>query len=273
MKRDSQSSAIDAALALYGCAVIAFMVLPILVVIPMSFNDAAAFEIIPSNPSLTQYARLFGSEQWMTVLWRSVRIAATVMVFAGAIGTIAALGITLASRRVQPLLEAIFLAPQIVPSIVIAAAAYYIFVFLGLVGSSLGIVIMHTLLALPFVVVMVRGRLQGISPDLAHASASLGAGPFRTFLHVTLPQLRIALVGASVLAFHVSFDEVVLALFLSGARNKTLPVQLWETILFEVSPILPAISVVVLTLPILIVAPVIWMQRRAAATPPTMESR
>jgi ABC-type spermidine/putrescine transport system permease subunit II len=272
MKKSPRWRTIDIALTLYGCAVIAFMVLPIIVVVPMSFNDAAKFEIIPSNPSVAQYARLFGSEQWMAVLWRSVQIAAIVMVFAGVIGTIAALGITLASRRVQPLLEAIFLAPQIVPSIVIAAAAYYVFVFLGLVGSTFGIVIMHTLLALPFVVVMVRGRLQSMSPDLAQASASLGAGPIRTFLHIILPQLCVALIGAGVLAFHVSFDEVVLALFLSGARNKTLPVQLWETILFEVSPILPAISVVVLALPILIIAPVIWMQRRAGVQP-TMETK
>ncbi len=118
-------------------------------------------------------------------------------------------------------------------------------------GTISGIAIMHTVIALPFVVVLLGGRLQTLSPDLTQASSNLSAGPFRTFWHITSPQIRTAIVGTGLLAFHASLDEVVLALFLSGARNKTLPVKLWDSILFEVTPILPAISVLVLSIPML----------------------
>src|SRR5690606_23108771 len=124
--------------------VIAFLLLPIVVIVPMSFNAAPVFEIIPSQPSLIQYQRLFASPEWLEVLWRSVRIAAITMVVATAIGTLAALGISRLGWKTRSLVEALLISPQIVPSIVIAAAAYYMFARLGLVGSTAGIVIMHS---------------------------------------------------------------------------------------------------------------------------------
>ncbi|MCC7274606.1 MAG: ABC transporter permease [Alphaproteobacteria bacterium] len=254
---------LEAALAIFGVAVIAFLLLPIVVIIPMSFNAAPVFEIIPSQLSVSQYQRLFASPEWLDVLWRSIRIAAIAMVVATTVGTLAALGIARLGWKARSFIEALLISPQIVPSIVIAAAAYYMFAMLGLVGSITGVVVMHALIALPFVVILVQSRLQSISPDFAQASASLGAGPLRTFALITLPQLRLALIGAGVLAFHVSFDEVVLALFLSGARTKTLPVKLWDSILFEVSPLLPAISALVILIPLVVIAPVMWLQRRA----------
>lgn len=252
---------LEAGLAVYGCAVIAFLILPIVVVIPMSFNAASTFEVIPSEPSLSQYHRLFASPEWLAVLWRSMIIAACAMLTATITGTLAALGTARLNAKVRPLVEAVLISPQVVPSIVIASSAYYMFAKLGLIGSISGIVIMHALIGLPFVMILVQSRLQSVNPDLAQASASLGAGPFRTFLLITLPQLRLALIGAGVLAFHVSFDEVVLALFLSGARTKTLPVKLWDSILFEVSPLLPAISALIILIPLLVMAPMIWLQR------------
>lgn len=257
-------------LAIYAWAVIGFLLLPIFIVIPMSFNDAVLFEVIPSNPSVKQYARLFASPDWLEVLFRSARIAVLAMAAATVLGTLAALGIAALRARARALIEAAFIAPQIVPSVVIATAAYYVFAWLGMIGTTPAIVIAHSLLALPFVVVMVGSRLQSLSPELAQASASLGANATRTFFHVTLPQLKVAIIGGALLAFHVSFDEVVLALFLSGARNKTLPVKLWDSILFEVSPLLPAISTVVLIIPLLALAPIaLWrLIARAEKRPP-----
>lgn len=247
-------------LAAYAWAVIAFLLLPVAAVIPMSFNDAPIFEIIPSAPSVSQYRRLFASAVWMDALVRSVQIALIVMVAATVLGTAAAAAIVRMPPRFRSAAEAMFLAPQIVPSVVIAAAAYFIFIRLAMVGTTMGIAIMHTVAALPFVVVLMRTRLESLSPDLAHASATLGAGPFRTFFRITLPQIATAVVGSAVLAFHVSFDEVVLALFLSGARNKTLPVKLWDAILFEVTPILPAISTVVLFIPLIGLLPLLALR-------------
>jgi putative spermidine/putrescine transport system permease protein len=253
----------DLLLASYAVAVIAFLLAPVLLVIPMSLSSSTVFELIPSRPSLSQYQKLFTSPEWMEVLWRSVHIATLAMVLATGIGTLAALGIARLGPRGRATAEALFLAPQIVPSVVIAVSAYYVFAAGGLIGSTAGIVTAHALIALPFVVVLVRSRLQSLDPDLALASQSLGASPAKTFFQITMPQLRFTVLGAAVLAFHVSFDEVVLALFLTGTRTKTLPVKLWDSILFEITPILPAISTVVVAIPILFLAALgLWRRLR-----------
>ena len=153
-------------------------------------------------------------------------------------------------ERRRKVVEAAFLMPQIVPSIVTAVAAYFVFSALGLIGTLTAVVIAHVVVALPFVVVLIRSRLETLDPDLTLASASLGAGPVKTFLLIVAPQILVSIAAAALLAFHVSFDEVVLALFLTGVRTKTLPVKLWDSILFEISPILPAISTLVIMLPV-----------------------
>ena len=250
-------------LASYAGGVIAFLLLPVIVVIPMSFNDAALFEIIPSNPSISQYSRLFHNPEWMEVLGRSIRVALAVTVLATVLGTLAALAVSRIPPRNRALVEAVFISPQIVPSVVIAASAYYVFAWLGLAGTTLGIAITHTLIAFPFVLVIVSSRLVTLSEELSHASSSLGAHPGQTFVYIIMPQMALAIVSGAVLAFHVSFDEVVLALFLSGVRSKTLPVKLWDSILFEVSPMLPAVSTLVLAIPLAVVLPVLlWQYRR-----------
>jgi ABC-type spermidine/putrescine transport system permease subunit II len=245
------------ALAVLAWSVIVFLLLPVVTVIPMSFNDAAIFEVIPSQLSLQQYRRLFASPEWMDVLWRSVQIALIVTIASTTLGTLGALAVSRMAERRRAAIEAVFLAPQVVPSVVIAASAYFLFARFGMVGTITGIVIMHTVLALPFVVILMGSRLQSLSPELSQASASLGGGPVRTFLRVIVPQTGTALAGSALLAFHVSFDEVVLALFLSGARNKTLPVKLWDAILFEVTPLLPAISTLVVVIPLLVLVPLL----------------
>lgn len=238
-------------LRIYSIGVIAFLFLPVVVVIPMSFNDAMVFEIVPSKFGVDQYVRLFSSSVWLDVFGRSLRIAFIVMILATTLGTLGALGILRMPKRYRGPVEAVFLAPQIIPSIVTAVASYFVFSWLGLIGTTTSVAIAHTVLALPFVVIVIRSRLETLDPDLALASSSLGAGPLKTFFLITTPQIAMSIGAASILAFHVSFDEVVLSLFLTGARTKTLPVKLWDSILFEVSPILPAISTVVLFLPIL----------------------
>jgi ABC-type spermidine/putrescine transport system permease subunit II len=222
----------------------------VIILLPMSFNDAMVFELFPSKPGIDQYVRLFSSGAWLDVFGRSLQIAVAVMVLATALGTLAALGIVQLSKRLRRLVEAAFLMPQIVPSIVTAVAAYFVFSALGLIGTLTAVVIAHVVVALPFVVVLIRSRLETLDPDLTLASASLGAGPVKTFLLIVAPQILVSIAAAALLAFHVSFDEVVLALFLTGVRTKTLPVKLWDSILFEISPILPAISTLVIMLPV-----------------------
>lgn len=249
-----------------GIAVLAFLLLPILFVIPMSFGSSMIFELLPAKPSLVQYERFLQSPDWMAAVARSFQIAIGTTVVATVLGTLAALGLTRLRSRWKPLLEAVLISPRIVPSIVFAVAAYHLFTTIGLTGTIPGLVLAHTVLAFPFVVVVVGSALAGFDPTLAEASRSLGAGQVRTFVRITFPQIRLAVFGAGLFAFNVSFDEVVVTLFLSGVRTKTLPVKVWDAILYEITPILPAISTVIILVSLLVLAPILVVSRRRASS-------
>lgn len=251
-----------AGLALVGGSVLAFLVVPVLTVIPMSFSSSTVFELIPSRPSLVQYREFFASPEWMLALWQSFQIALGTMVVATALGTSAALGL----RRLRPATrrsaEALLIAPRIVPSIVFAVAAYYVFAAAGVTDTIVGLVLAHTVIAFPFVVVVVGSALYGLDRALEEASASLGGGPLTTFLRVTFPQIRLAVFGSALFAFNVSFDEVVVTLFISGVHVKTLPVKVWDAILYEITPILPAISTIVIAASLVILTPLVLVRQQ-----------
>ena len=149
------------------------------------------------------------------------------------------------------------------PSIVFAVAAYYVFAAAGLVGTVGGLILAHSVLAFPFVVVFVGSALYGVDPALEEASLSLGAGPVTTFARVTFPQIRLAVFGSALFAFNVSFDEVVVTLFISGVRTKTLPVKVWDAIFYEITPILPAISTVIILASLVVLTPLLLVRRKA----------
>lgn len=251
-----------AALSLVGGGVLAFLAVPVLTVIPMSFSSSMVFELIPSRASLIQYRQFFDSPQWMLAVVQSLQVAVGTMVLASVLGTSAALGL----RRLRPatrrMLEALLIAPRIVPSIVFAVAAYYVFASAGLTDSVTGLVVAHTVIAFPFVVVVVGSALYGLDRALEEASASLGGGPFTTFLRVTFPQIRLAVFGSALFAFNVSFDEVVVTLFISGVHVKTLPVKVWDAILYEITPILPAISTVVILTSLVVLTPLLLLRQQ-----------
>jgi putative spermidine/putrescine transport system permease protein len=264
VRRRLRTLAPRAALALAGGSVLAFLVVPVLTVIPMSFSSSMTFELIPAVPGLTQYRRFFASPDWMLALGRSVQVALGAMVVATVLGTLAALGLRRLARRSRRLLEAALIAPRIVPSIVFAVAVYYVFAGAGLVGTVGGLVLAHSVLALPFVVVFVGSALHGVDPALEEASLSLGAGPVTTFARVTFPQIRLAVFGSALFAFNVSFDEVVVTLFISGVRAKTLPVKVWDAIFYEITPILPAISTVIIVASLAVLTPLLLVRRKAS---------
>lgn len=251
-----------AALAVVGGGVLAFLVVPILFVLPMSLSSSMIFELIPSDPGFTQYDRFFASPDWMAAVGRSIQIAAGTMVAATILGTLAALGLGGLRGAWRAGLEAVLISPRIVPSIVFAVAAYHVFSPVGLVGSVTGLVIAHTVLAFPFVVVLVGSALQSLDHSLVEASQGLGAGPIRTFFRVTFPHIRLAVFGGALFAFNVSFDEVVVTLFLSGVRTKTLPVKVWDSILYEITPILPAISTLIILASLVVLTPILVFYRR-----------
>ena len=261
--RRFKRAAARAALVLLGGSVLAFLVVPVLSVIPMSFSSSMVFELIPTAPGLTQYRRFFASPEWMEALGRSVQVALGTTVVATTLGTVAALGLVRIRSRWRAVLEAALISSRIVPSIVFAVAAYFVFSQAGLVGTVGGLVLAHTVLAFPFVVVLVSSALYGFDRSLEEASRSLGAGPIRTFFLVTLPHIRLAVFGSALFAFNVSFDEVVVTLFISGVRSKTLPVKVWDAIVYEITPILPAISTLIIVASVLMLTPLLLYRRRS----------
>lgn len=254
-------------LAIPAGLVLAFLTLPILAIIPMSFSDSVVFELVPSNPGVSQYLKFFSSPDWMRALANSLQVAFGTMVVATGWGTLTALGLRKLRPRWRPVMEAVFVLPQIVPSIVYAVAAYFVFFQIGMIGSLPGLVLAHSALALPFVVLVVGGAAYALDPALEEASMSLGAGPTRTFYRVTLPHLRGAMLASALFAFQVSFDEVILALFITGAASKTLPVKVWDAMFYEISPILPAISVLIILVPIILSLPLLGFLKAKRLAP------
>ncbi len=248
------------ALALAGGAVLAFLVVPLVTVIPMSFSSSMVYELIPTSPSLTQYRQFFASPDWMLALTRSVEVALGTMVVATVLGTLAALGLGRMRPASRRMLEAILIAPRIVPSIVFAVAAYFVFASTGLTDTVTGLVLAHSVIAFPFVVVVVGSALIGLDPALEEASLSLGANPITTFMRVTFPQVRLAVFGSALFAFNVSFDEVIVTMFISGVRVKTLPVKVWDALLYEITPILPAISTVIFMTSLVVLTPLLLLR-------------
>jgi len=252
-----------AGLALAGGSVLAFLIVPVISVIPMSFSSSMMFELIPTTPGLSQYRRFFSSPEWMVALGRSVQVALGTTVVATTLGTLAALGLVRISSRWRAVLEAALISSRIVPSIVFAVAAYFVFSQVGVVGTLAGLVLAHSVLAFPFVVVLVSSALYGFDRSLEEASRSLGAGPVKTFFRITFPQIRLAVFGGALFAFNVSFDEVVVTLFISGVHSKTLPVKVWDAIIYEITPILPAIATLIIAASVLMLTPLLLYRRRS----------
>jgi putative spermidine/putrescine transport system permease protein len=233
-------------------AVLAFLVLPILAVVPASFNRASFIRLPPEEYALRWYERFFQDREWLSSLGTSTKVAVLTTVIALVLGTAAAIGLERVRGRLRGVLTGLFLAPMIVPVVVTAVALYYVVRPMGLSGTVLGLALGHALLALPFVVLNVGVSLKSLDPSLLRAAEGLGAVPARVFRTVTLPIILPGLVGGAVFALVTSFDEVVVAIFLSGIQAKTLPVKMWEVIRLEFTPVVAVASTVLIAVTIVL---------------------
>lgn len=227
---------------LVAALVIGFLISPLLVVVPMSFNDSAFLEFPPTRLSLRWYHEFFTNRIWLSATAVSLKVGALVAVVATLLGTLAAFGITRGRFRGRTLVRAFILSPLITPVIVLAVALYYLFAALGLKGRLLSLVIGHTILALPYAVVVITASLEVFDVRLERVAMSLGAGRLRTFFRVTLPLIRSGVLIAALFAFLTSFDDVVIALFVSGPETMTLPRKMWDGIRNEINPTIAAAS-------------------------------
>ena len=253
-KRRAPSTGSGRTVATFAWMVVAYMVVPILLIVILSFGDSYNLEFPPKALSLRWFEKYFSRTDWTSATVTSFHVAIIATGIATALGMAAALGLSKVSSRLRSAIIATMLAPMIVPAAVFAVGIYLLFAKIGLTGTKIGIGLAHAVLVFPLAVVVIFGALQALDPLLARAAGSLGAGPWRTFRYVTFPLIRPAVVTAALLAFLTSFDEVVVALFLSGALATTLPRKLYESIRMDTDPTMVAASVVLIGLTVVIFA-------------------
>lgn len=229
-------------LVLACAAIYAFLMLPLLVVFPISLSSAPYMQFPPPGFSIQWYERYLDDPQWIDATVRSLYIGAATAALALALGVPLAFSLARGRFVGRALLDRIALAPLVVPTIILSVGLYGLFARLKLIGEWYGLVLAHTVLALPFVVLVVVAGLRDFDRALEQAAEGLGASRAKTLLRVTLPLLRPSLVSAGLLAFISSFDELVVALFLAGP-NMTLPKKMFDNILMEIDPTIAAVSV------------------------------
>jgi putative spermidine/putrescine transport system permease protein len=228
--------------AWFAHGVIAFMVVPTLLVVPISFNGDQYLSFPPRDFSLRWYEDFWSNDQWLHSAWISLVTALAVMAIATVLGTLAALALHRMTGVGKKVLLALMMSPLMVPTVVLALALYFFFARLQMVGTWSAVVLGQVILAVPFAVLNVHASLQGYPATLERAASSLGAGPVTTFFRITMPIIRPGILSGALFAFMVSFDEFIIALFLAGPGETTLPVRMWQTMQLYISPTIAAVS-------------------------------
>jgi putative spermidine/putrescine transport system permease protein len=249
---------------LWSC-VLVFLALPILIVALLSFSSASYLTFPPPAFGLRWYEAYLGSRDWLASTWLSLVIAVFVVILATGLGTLAALGLTRLRGPVRAIVLSLIVSPLIVPGVVAAIGIYYAFARYRLVGTPAGLVLAHTCLAVPFVVTSVSASLAGFDRRLEQASLSLGASPWATFRQVTLPLISPGVLAGALFAFITSFDELIVALFLSGSGAVTLPRRMWDDLRFAIDPTIAAVSTLTIVLTALILGGARLLRRRGEA--------
>lgn len=229
-------------LGLFCLLVAILLIAPALVVVPMSFNGNKSLAFPPTGFSWQWYQNFFTSPEWSASFWNSLGIASVVAVLATVLGTLAAFGVTRAGQRTAGLLRAILITPMVVPGVVLAIGIYAVYLDTRLVGTMTGFVLAHTMLAIPFVLIAVSASLDVFDRRLETAAASLGANRLTAFRTVTLPLIAPGLMSGALFAFITSFDEVIVALFITSPYLKTLPVQIYASITRDADPTVAAVG-------------------------------
>ena len=253
---------------LYCGAVLAFLLVPIAAIVPLSFSSGSFLTYPLPGWSLRWYAEVLGGGRWLKALGVSLTVGASATVLSVVLGTLAALGLARERATWAAMVKAVILAPMIVPVILIAVASYFFLAPLALTATTTGLVLAHTVIAVPFVVVPVLTALEMLDPNLARAAAACGATPAATFFRVTLPTIVPAMGSGALFAFAASFDDVVIALLVAGPDQRTLPREMFSGLRDSITPALTAVATIMIvfsTAMFLLMQSLQRRMRRAAA--------
>lgn len=223
-----------------------YLVAPVFVVVPMSFNDSSFLEFPPQEWSLRWYESYFEDSTWIAGTLNSITIGLLVTALSVVLGVLAALAVVRGRYPLRAMVSGLVLAPVLVPYVIIGLAVYAAFLRLGLTQTTLGFVLVHTALAVPFVVINVSSALVSFDRHLELAAMSLGASRISTFVLITLPMIAPSVLSGALFAFITSFDEVVVSIFLAGPDLTTLPVEMWSGIRVQIDPTVAAVSTMLL---------------------------
>lgn len=242
-----------------------FLVLPILVIVPLSFSESSFLSYPMPGVSLRWYQNLFASDEWMRAAKNSFIVAPAATLIATVLGTLAAVGLNKAEFRGKGLVMAVLISPMVVPVVVVGVGVYLFFAQIGLSESYAGLILAHAALGAPFVVTTVSATLQGFNHNLVRASLSLGAGPLTTFFRITLPVIAPGLVSGALFAFATSFDEVVITLFVAGPGQSTLPRQMFAGIRENITPTIAALATILIVFSTCLLLALEWLRGRNKA--------
>jgi putative spermidine/putrescine transport system permease protein len=248
----------------YCIAMMVFLVGPTLAIIPISFSSTSFLSYPLEGFSLQWYRKVLAPTPWMSALKNSLFIGAGATLLALVLGTLAALGLARNNLPGRSVLLGYVILPMIVPVVISGVGMYFLFARLGLTSTFTGLIIAHAVLGLPFVVVTVAATLRTFDPNLLRAAASLGASPARAFFTVTLPLIAPGVVSGGLFAFIASFDEVVVALFIGGPAQRTLPRQMFDGIRDNIDPSILAMSTVLVIVSLLFMGIMGIVQTRRA---------
>lgn len=243
--------------------VLLFLIAPVFVIIPLSFSSGSFLTYPLPGFSLRWYEEIFSAGPWIESLKNSLIVAPLATVLAMTFGTLAAVGLNRADFPGKGLIIALLISPMVVPLVIVAVGMYFFFAQVGLLNSYTGLVLAHTVLGVPFVVITVNATLQGFDFNQMRAGASLGASPLRVFFTVVLPQIVPGMVSGGLFAFATSFDEVVVALFIASPTERTLPIQMFSGIRENISPAIAAMATILILLSTLLLMTMELLRRRS----------
>ncbi len=247
-----------------------FLIAPILIIIPLSFNaedfftfTPAMLSLSPEGYSMKHYEDFFTNNDWQQALWNSVTIAPMATLLSVGFGTLAAIGLSQPHVPFRRAIMAILISPMIVPLIISAAGMFFFYSRIGLQGTYWGVVLAHAALGIPFVIITVTATLVGFDRSLTRAAANLGADPVTTFFRVQMPLILPGVISGGLFAFITSFDEVVVVLFVGSAGQKTLPWQMFTGLREQISPTILAVATILVVISIILLATIEILRRRS----------
>ncbi|WP_018756876.1 ABC transporter permease [Paenibacillus terrigena] len=238
--------------------------LPIILIIPLSFTSVAYFQIPPPGYSLVWYEKVLQDPVWIQVFSRSLFIGAITAIVSLVVGTMAAVAFTRLNFWGKNIFLPLMLSPMVVPTVVVAIGLYHFFSPFKLADTYTGMVLSNSVIAIPIVFTLVIASLKGVDRNLELAAMGLGSTPIGAFFKITVPLMKTGLFSGALFAFSLVFDEPIISLFMSGANTKTLPIKYWESLRTSIDPSIAVVSTVLIIMTVALFLIQGWIGSNAA---------